>query len=121
MNARRFITFLNRLVIDRVKRDDSYKKVFLIVDNCKVHHAKIVQEWLGKHKDKIELFFLPPYAPEYNPDEYLNSHIKRNVGKSYPQTEEQLKETTYRHLRRLGKDVDKIISFFHPKNAVYAS
>ena len=50
-----------------------------MLDNLRVHHAKLVMEWVEQHKDKIELFYLPPYAPEYNPDELLNSDIKRNA------------------------------------------
>ena len=37
--------------------------------NPKVHHGKLAAAWLEKHKDKIEVFFLPPYAPEYNLDD----------------------------------------------------
>lgn len=37
-----------------------------------VHHAKLVTAWIEEHKDKIAIFYLPPYSPEFNPDEYLN-------------------------------------------------
>ena len=62
MNQQRLIRFMARLI------RASKQKVFLILDNLKVHHGKLVASWLEKHKDKIEAFFLPPYAPEYNPD-----------------------------------------------------
>lgn len=55
--AKMFITFLGRLI------RSCDKKVFLIVDNHKAHHATKVTQGLEKHKDKIEIFFLPPYAP----------------------------------------------------------
>ncbi|KAF1016509.1 MAG: hypothetical protein E5299_00536 [Burkholderia gladioli] len=45
------------------------KKVFLILDNLKVHHAQPVKAWLAQHLDKIEVFYLPSYSPELNPDE----------------------------------------------------
>ena len=48
-------------------------KVFLILDDLRVHHSKKVQEWVEKHKEKIEVFYLPSYAPEYNPDELVDS------------------------------------------------
>jgi transposase len=38
--------------------------------------AKAVNGWLAQRHDKIELFFLPPYSPELNPDEYLNNTVK---------------------------------------------
>ena len=70
MDQQRLIRFMERLV------RTSERKVFLILDNLKVHHGKLAAAWLEKHKDKIEAFFLLPYAPEYNPDEYLNHALK---------------------------------------------
>lgn len=51
MNAHLFKTFLTRLT------KDTDKKIFLIVDNLRVHHAKIIQEWQERHTEKIEIFF----------------------------------------------------------------
>jgi transposase len=51
MNAKLFKVFLKRLI------KDSDKKAFLILDNLKVHHAKIIQKWQKENKDKIEIFF----------------------------------------------------------------
>lgn len=64
MTQQRFIDFIRRLV------KDTGRKVLFIVDSLKVHHGKIVAEWLSEHKDEIELFFTLPYPPEINPDEY---------------------------------------------------
>ncbi len=61
MNSQTLIKFLKRLV------KDTDRKVFLILDNIRVHHSKMVKEWLASHKDDIEVFFLPPYSPELNP------------------------------------------------------
>jgi transposase len=65
-----FIACLKGLV------QDARQKIFLVVDNLRVHHAKRVTEWLSDKKDRIELVFLPPYAPEANPDKYLNRDFK---------------------------------------------
>ncbi len=46
------------------------------MDNLRVHHARIVTAWLADKQDRIELVLLPPYAPESNPDEYLNRGFK---------------------------------------------
>jgi transposase len=67
MNAEKLIDFMRRL------GKDTKQKVFLILDNLRVHHSKKVRSWLEKHKAEIEVFYLPSYAPEYNPDELLNS------------------------------------------------
>jgi transposase len=42
------------------------------LDNLRVHHSKIVKAWVEEHKDKIALFFLPSFSPEFNPDENMN-------------------------------------------------
>ena len=75
MNSEKFIKFMSRLV------RDSVKKVFLIVDNLRVHHGKSVKQWLAadNNRQRIELFHLPPYSPELNPDERLNSDLKGQI------------------------------------------
>jgi hypothetical protein len=80
------------------------KKIFLIVDNLKVHHSYIVKDWLKEHEDEIELFFLPSYSPELNPDEYLNCDLKGGVHSGVPaKTKEELKQKAISHLRKLHK------------------
>jgi transposase len=69
----KFISFLGRLV-RQIKQ-----KVFLIVDNHKVHHSKKAKEYVSKHKDKLELFYLPAYAPDMNPQELVNQDVKANA------------------------------------------
>ena len=51
------------------------RKIFFIVDLHSVHRAHQVQQWVAQHADQIELFYLPPYSPELNPDECLNQDI----------------------------------------------
>jgi len=54
-------------------------KVFLIVDNLRVHRSKLVSAWVAENAKAIELFYLPPYPPELNPDEYLNRDLKTTI------------------------------------------
>lgn len=108
-----------KLLIDFMRRltAESERKVFLILDNLRVHHGKIVKKWLDKHKDKIEVFFLPPYAPEANPDEYLNHALKRDVhsGK-LPRTKKDIRHKVHSFMRRLQHNTDKVKAFFkHPE------
>jgi transposase len=58
--------------------------VFLILDNLRVHHSKLVKAWLADKKDKIEVFYLPSYSPELNPDERLNADLKHAIGSKVP-------------------------------------
>ena len=116
MNTDKLIDFMARLITD------SKKKVFLILDNLRVHHAKKVMAWLEEHKDRIELFYLPPYAPEYNPDELLNSDIKRNAGaKQSPRTQAQLEANVQNRLDYLSSVPSVVASFFRAPFTQYAA
>jgi len=78
MNSDCLITFMKRLI------KDAPKKVYLILDNLRVHHSKAVKAWLEEHSDEIAVFYLPSYSPELNPDEYLNGDLKRHVRSGRP-------------------------------------
>ena len=77
----------------------------------------IVKDWLSEHKEQIEVFFLPSYSPELNPDEYLNGDLKSGVHSGVPaRTEKQLKQKTLSHLRKLQKLPGRVANYFkHPK------
>ena len=116
MNSEKLIDFMTRLITD------SKKKVFLVLDNLRVHHAKLVQAWVKEHKDRIELFFLPPYSPEYNPDELFNSDIKRYAGaKQSPRTQAELEANVQNRLDYLVATPAIITSFFHAPFTQYAA
>jgi len=116
MNAQRFIIFLKRLI------KGATKKIFLILDNLKVHHSKIVKAWVAKMTDKIELFFLPSYSPEINPDEYLNNDLKSGIGlKVTPKNQKQMKSNVKSHMIYLQKNPKRVARFFHHKSIKYAA
>jgi len=107
MNQQRLIRFMQRLV------RASEQKVFLILDNLKVHHGKLAAAWLEKHKDKIEVFFLPPYAPEYNPDEYLNHALKIFIHSGQlPYTVEEISHKILSFMRKLQHQPQLVSNFF---------
>lgn len=110
-DAAKCIEFLERLI------GCVGKKVFLILDNLKVHHAKDVQQWVDVHKDGIELFFLPAYSPELNPDEYLNGDLKNRIAeKPQARNKEALTSNVKNIMEHLASQPDHIRSYFrHPK------
>jgi len=114
MNQRLLLDFMRRLVAD------SDKKVFLILDNLRVHHGKIVAAWLAEHKEEIEVFFLPPYAPESNPDEYLNHALKLDVHSgNLPKTRKDIQHKIHSFMRRLQHRSEKVKAFFYHPAVVY--
>jgi transposase len=116
LNVRLFLTFLKRLI------RSSARKICLIVDNLKVHRAHRIATWVAAHSDRIALFFLPPYAPEHNPDALLNADLKRHLAKRpAARHRDQLKSSLRSHLRRLQRMPDKIRAFFRAPTTAYAA
>lgn len=116
MNAQRFIVFLKRLI------KGSSRKIYLILDNLKVHHSKIVKAWREKNTEEIEIFFLPSYSPEINPDEYLNNDLKSAIGlKQTPKNHKHMKSNVKSHMIFLQKNPKRVARFFHHKSIKYAA
>lgn len=113
MNADLMIDFMKRLI------KDADRKVFLIVDNLRVHHSKVVKAWLEQHIDEIEVYYLPSYSPEKNPDEYLNNDLKSSVHSGLVgRTKEDLRKKTRSFMRRIQRKPDHVASYFrHPQLA----
>jgi transposase len=107
MNGKRLIGFLQRLVRD-VK-----KKVFLILDNLRAHHARPVTTWLAASTERTELFYLPSYSPELNPDKMANADLKQAVTKLVPaRTKQQLAKAVRGHLRSVQRQPKRIRKYF---------
>ena len=116
LNADRFIAFLRRLI------KDAGQKVVLIVDNLKVHKAGKVMAWIKSHAHEIELCYLPSYAPDHNPSEYLNNDLKQQL-RQQPQSgsEQELIERTRSVLRAIQRSPDRIRAYFRPEPVRYAA
>lgn len=112
-----FVLFLTRLVAGATR------KIILIVDRLKVHESQEVQVWLYQHQDQLEIVGLPRYAPERNPDEYLNNDVKGTLNADGPAaSQEELKGKMRSFMHHLGKLPEHIQAYFeHPKVAYAAS
>jgi transposase len=116
LNIEIFLTFLKRLVKGRKR------KLFLIVDNLRVHRAKAVAAWVAENADVIEIFYLPPYAPDTNPDELLNNDLKQAIAKRRtPRTKAALRDEITSHMRDLQRRRAKVRSFFREPSVRYAA
>lgn len=116
LNAKVLIGFMKRLVHGREKR------VFLILDNLRAHHSKVVKKWLGENADKIAVFYLPSYSPELNPDELLNADLKQHVTKAAPARNKiALTRTAIGTLRSIQKQPGRVKNYFGQKDVAYAA
>lgn len=81
-NAETFKQFLEKLVekavVGRTKNGNK-KKILLVLDNAKYHHAILLQPFIEEMYDVIELFFLPPYSPDMNAIEMCWKKTRRAV------------------------------------------
>lgn len=55
------------------------KKVIMVLDNVRYHHAKALKPFLEQNKSKIELLFLPPYSPDLNPMERVWWYMRKKI------------------------------------------
>lgn len=111
-----FLNFLKRLT------KGSKTKIFLILDNLRVHHAKVLKPWLEENKNKIELFYLPSYSPELNPDELLNQDVKSNaVGRKRAKNLTELKNNITTYLFGTQRCPDIVKAYFLKSEVSYAA
>ncbi len=96
MSAQVLITFMQQLI------KGAGRKIFLVLDNLRVHHAKLVKEWVDKHRQELEMFYLPSSSPELNPDEYVNGDLKAGVHSRPPsRSQKHLIKTITSHMVKL--------------------
>jgi transposase len=116
MNAQVLIRFMSRLI------KDAKSKVFLILDNLRVHHAKKVTQWLESVQEHIEVFYLPSYTPELNPDEYLNADLKGRIRSGLPtRSQDDLEKKTRSFMKTLQRRPHHVQKYFNHPLISYAA
>ena len=116
MNSKLLIKFMTRLT------KDAGCKVFLILDNLRVHHSREVTKWLEEHREQIEVFHLPSYSPELNPDEYLNGNLKTKVHSGKPARDRKdLEKKTRSFMRTILRRPEHVRSYFKHHKVAYAA
>jgi transposase len=110
LNAAVFLVFLGKLI------EGASRKILLIADRLQAHKTPEVVAWIEAHKDKLEVFYLPPYAPEMNPVEYLNKDLKGAVNKAgLPDDRGTLQTRIMSFMEHLASVPKHVISYFlHP-------
>src|SRR5205809_1630123 len=115
LNAEAFVAFLENFI------DSQRGKVFLVVDGHPAHKAKIVKAYLKSLQGRLELHFLPPYAPDLNPDACVWSYMKSNgVSKKPLKQNESLTKRVEEDLNKIKRDPGLVRSFFCAESVVYA-
>jgi transposase len=114
LNGSVFIDFCRRLL------DDTPGPVFLVLDGHPVHRSKAVQAFAASTGGRLRLCFLPGYAPELNPGEWVWKHVKHDrLGRAGVTGPEDLKAKALAALHRLQKLPHLIQGFFRDPNLRY--
>lgn len=114
LNADLFVTMLKLLM--RRRRNPLY----LVLDNLPSHKAKVVRDYVEATRGKLELHFLPGYAPELNPDELVWSYMKRTGVARRPLTAgEVLQDCIDAQMKAIGENPALVRAFFRNKNVAY--
>lgn len=102
MEAKQFCALsFKKFIIKILNTAQTDKKIVLVLDNARFHHAKINKEFFASIGDKLELMFLPAYAPELNPIEYLWKKTRRDVTHNrYFESHEEQKESLKKYFRK---------------------
>jgi transposase len=116
MTAALFLVFLGRLL------RSTTGKVFLIIDRLRAHKTPAVAAWLAAHRERIEVFDLPRYAPELNPDEYLNNDLKGQVNEAgLPHHKNEVRSRIQAFMRTLRHLPQHVMSYFQHPSVQYAA
>jgi transposase len=110
LDATLFLLFLEGLLTE------TSKKIYLITDRLRAHDCAAVWDWLEQHTDRIDMFLLPPHAPELNPAEYHNNDLKGNVHRAaLPNNADELADRIHAFLLKLSELPAHVMSYFkHP-------
>jgi len=116
LDAESFVTFLCDFMKGR------RTKVMLVVDGHPAHKANIVKDYIAQMAGRLELHFLPPYAPDLNPDEFVWNYMKTTgVSKSPLKKNESLRERVEKDLVTISRDTILVASFFMAQSVVYVN
>jgi len=101
---------------------DSRKKIFVVLDNLRVHHCKPVKQWLSDHQNELEAFYLPSYSPDLNPDERLHADLKQGIASKSPvRTKAGLQAHATSHMKMLENSPNRVKNYFKDPHVAYAA
>lgn len=86
-------------------------RFILVWDRAPTHRSRKVREYLGA-RPEIVVEWLPPYAPELNPEEYCHGNVKERIRNSTPATADELQVLVDRGFARVRQRPDLLLGFF---------
>src|SRR5262249_20403912 len=116
MTGARFVPFLEKLL------SETTRKVFLSLDRLPAHETQGAADWVAAHAERIELFWLPRYAPELNAEEYLNNDLKGAINAAgLPGSRGELRSRMERFMSELFQLPERVRNYFQHPCVQYAA
>ena len=84
----------------------------LVWDRGRIHTSKETKAYLAR-QTTIAVEWLPPYAPELNPEEYCHGNVKKRLKNATPASAEEICGLLDQGFARLRRRHDLLLSFFH--------
>jgi transposase len=115
-NSALFLVFLRQFLCTR------RRPVFLVVDGHPAHKADVVRRYVQSRRGRLELHFLPGYAPDLNPDEFVWNHLRQNGTSKKPlRQNESLRSRVEQDLAAIQNDRPLVRSFFRAESVAYTT
>jgi transposase len=116
LNSAAFIDYLKKLMVD------IDGKIFLIVDGASAHRSKETRDFVKSTKGRLKLFYLPPYSPELNPDEWIWKSVKHShVGRMAVRSIQELKDGVEKAITRLQEMSHLVRNIFCDQDLLYVT
>lgn len=114
INSESFIEYLKKLM------HDIPGPIFLIVDGHGAHTAAATRKFVQSTEGRLNLFFLPPYSPELNPDEWVWKHIKHDwAGRIAARAEAELRNGITKAVTQIQSAAELLLGFFRDPDLAY--
>jgi transposase len=104
-DAEVFLGFLKQVLIQYPTG-----KIMMVLDNARIHHAKLIQPFLQENKGRLELVFLPPYSPKLNLIEGLWGWMKSSViNNVFFQSVKEIQQAVQSFISEINKKSNEVI------------
>ena len=114
LNSGLFIDYLKKFM------HDIPEPIFLIVDGFPSHRSKETLDFVKGTEGRLNLFFLPPYSPELNPDEWVWKSIKHDwVGKMASRGIVEMRNGISNAVAKLQSATELVLGFLRDPDLAY--
>lgn len=91
-------------LLQKIERRYPNDKMLIIMDNSRVHHSLRVDKFFDE-RDNMKPFFLPPYSPDLNPEEYVHNVLREKL----------LNNCNFKSIKQIGFTISRFVKKMTPE------